>query len=111
MLTETHSVQRPQWTYVIDGDNWPCGPARKMTAEAYAGDPDGMVAYLARLMDQAAVDLGLDNPTRLYRRFIAWTLPDDQACRLCGKAGHDATPGMPPRLIPCEMAKYLKPDP
>jgi hypothetical protein len=60
-------------------------------------------------MAQAASDLGLADPTRLYRRFLAWTLPEDATCRLCGSASHDAIPGLPPRLLPCKVAERLQP--
>jgi hypothetical protein len=38
----------------------------------------------------------------LYRRFVAWTLPEDGVCRLCSGRGHDVIAGMSPRLVPCK---------
>jgi hypothetical protein len=70
-------------------------------------DRDALARHMAWLMSVAAVELRCSDPTRLYQRFLGWALPKDQLCRLCGKRGHDAIPGVPPRLIPCEIAARL----
>jgi hypothetical protein len=97
-----HRADRPLWTCALDRDEWPCLPARAGLVEAYRLDRPLLSAHLAVLMSQAAGDLGLADPTRLYRRFVAWSLERHRACRVCGRAGHDAVPGAPPRLVPCD---------
>jgi hypothetical protein len=62
----------------------------------------GVPDPLPYLMGQASAELWMTDPTRLYRRFVAWTLDKDAACRVCGKAGHDVLPGLPHRFFPCD---------
>jgi hypothetical protein len=97
-----HSVSRPAWTCDTCQQDWPCEPAQKTVADLHVDDHESLVEQMSRLMIWAADDLGLADPAKLYKRFLRWTLPKDHACRLCGKPGHDAVPGVPPRLIPCD---------
>jgi hypothetical protein len=73
-----------------------------MIGDLHAGDYESLARHMAKLMSQAADDLGPANPTKLYKRFIGWTPAGGHACRVCGKPGHDAVPGVPPRLVPCD---------
>lgn len=104
-----HRPVRPGWTCALDGEPWPCPPGRRNLADAHRGNPDQLTAQLVRLLVWAADDLRPADRTRLYRRFVAWTLPGDGACRLCGRGGHDAHPLLPPRLVPCDVAERLHP--
>jgi hypothetical protein len=97
-----HGASRPLWIYAVCADEWPCPPARSDILDRYADDWVGAARQMTRLMDLAATDLGVADPTRLYKRFVRWTLGPDRACRVCGEAGHDALPGVQPRLIPCD---------
>jgi hypothetical protein len=74
---------------------------RKLLREAYRSELDGLVIHMSRPLAWAAEELDPANPTRLYRRFVGWTFASGQVCRVCGKPRHDYTPGVPPRLIPC----------
>ncbi|WP_345627606.1 hypothetical protein [Rugosimonospora acidiphila] len=104
---EDHRARRPAWSCAIDAAPWPCPLAREALAGAYRHDPDRLVPHLATLIKLAASDLWPADPVLLYERFIAWALPVSLFCRLCGKPSHDAIPGIPPRFIPCEVAKRL----
>ena len=59
-----------------------------------------LAVHLSYLMGVAADDFGVADPTKLYRRFVAWSLPHGQVCPVCGRAGHTVLPGVPPRLAP-----------
>ncbi|GIJ48821.1 hypothetical protein Val02_57070 [Virgisporangium aliadipatigenens] len=83
---------------------WPCRPARAALLNGYP-DREQLAADLTRLTGVAAADLGVQPPPTLYRLFVGWALDPDRACRICGKPGHDATPGLPPRLIPCDKMR------
>jgi hypothetical protein len=107
MQTDTHRVQRPQWTCVTDGEPWPCDPARTMMAKGWGDDTDALAGMLTVLMGQAADELHQSDPTRLYRRFVGWVYGSGHGCRICGKRGHDVIPGVPPRLVPCEVAEWF----
>ncbi len=98
---EPHRARRPEWRCTTDGLPWPCEPGRRALRQQRADDPLALQIHMPRLMATAAGDLGLTNPTWLYRRFVHWTLDKDEACRICGKPGHTALPGLPPRLTPC----------
>jgi hypothetical protein len=112
-----HRADRPTWQCSTCGDHWPCEFACKLLADAYQGsyhgscqrsyqgDRIGLTRHLAQLMAVAAEDLGLADPTRLYRRFLGWTLDPDQRCRVCDRQGHDVLAGVPPRLIPCRQLR------
>jgi hypothetical protein len=95
-----HNLQRPQWTCHADGGDWPCELDRKLLREAYP-DADDLARYMLGLVVQAALELGVPE-AKLYRRFVAWTLPEGRVCRVCGRAGHDVLAGVPPRLFPCD---------
>jgi hypothetical protein len=95
-----HRPLRPQWTCAGDGQPWPCPLARFILAR-HAPDPEALARHLLALLQAAGEDLGV-SPSRLYRRFAAWTLPDDTRCRACGRSGHDVLPQVPPRLFPCD---------
>jgi hypothetical protein len=97
-----HEVSRPLWSCGTCHSDWPCEPAQKMIGDLHTGDDESLVRHVARLMGQAADDLGPANPTKLYKRFLGWTPVAGHACRVCGKLGHDAVPGVPPRMVPCD---------
>jgi hypothetical protein len=101
-VTIEHQVSRPSWLCGTDGEAWPCESARKLLSEAYRGEPDRLVRYLAHFMAQAATDLGVPGPALLYRRFMGWTLGPGEVCRVCGRSSHTVVTGLPPRLLPCD---------
>jgi hypothetical protein len=104
-----HRPVHPGWTCALDGEPWPCPPARRALTDAYRDNPDELTTQMVGLLVRAADSLRSADRTPLYRRFVAWTLPEDHACRVCGRAGHDADPLLPPRLIPCDVAERLHP--
>jgi rRNA maturation protein Nop10 len=69
---------------------------------AFGADSVGLSTLMAYLMGLAASDLNQPDPTRLYRRFVGWTLDDRDRCPACGRRGHAPVPGVPPRLCPCD---------
>jgi hypothetical protein len=103
-MTE-HRLGRPGWTCLADGDEWPCGQARKALLGHYGQDFEAAARHLLYLMgwapENAADALGVPAAT-LYRRIVGWTLPKEHTCRACGVRGHDVLPGLPPRLFPCK---------
>lgn len=104
---ENHRPCRPAWICAVDAAAWPCPTAREALIDAHRIDPDALSSHLSALLRQAASDLRPADPAHLYPRFIAWALSSDRACRLCGRSRHDAIPGVPPRLLPCEVANRL----
>lgn len=99
-----HRAERPLWSCTVDGAAWPCEAARRELLAQRSADPLALAVHLSYLMGVAADDLGVPDPTKLYRRFVAWSLPADRACRVCGRRGHDVLPGVPPRLAPWREA-------
>ncbi len=97
-----HAIARPGWTCETCHDDWPCESARKLIADAHIDDHDALVEHLTGILIRAADDLGLASPALLYKRFLRWALPTGQVCRVCERPGHDAAPGVPPRLVPCD---------
>jgi hypothetical protein len=73
-----------------------------MLAGAYGGGSLTLARHLADLMSLAVADLAVADPTKLYRRFLKWTLNKGVCCGACGKPGHAVIPGVPPRLVPCK---------
>jgi hypothetical protein len=65
-----HHPSRPQWTCMVDGDDWPCELARKTLVE-YHTDQQALTRQLVHLMSLAADDLRV-GPARLCRRFMTW---------------------------------------
>lgn len=104
-----HRAERPLWTCAVDGLAWPCEAARHALRQQYsAADPLTLAVHLSYLMGVAADDLSVSDQAKLYRRFVAWSLPADRACRVCGRRGHDVLPGVPPRLAPwCDAHESL----
>jgi hypothetical protein len=100
-LMTDHRIRRPQWTCLADGEAWPCENARQHLRNSFQGIEDVLAAHLATLMSAAADDLKQSNPAKLYRRFVHWALEEKGPCARCGKPGHRAVPGLPPRLFPC----------
>jgi hypothetical protein len=99
-----HTPARPSWICPQDGESWPCELARKQLAEIFLGSEDRLSAQMARLMGVAAHDLGLPDSSKLYRRFVRWTVDGAMLqCGRCGRSGHQALPGLPPRLFPCDL--------
>jgi hypothetical protein len=94
-----HNIQRPQWTCTVDGRDWPCSVAKRLLGDSHP-DVEQLSRHMLRLQAQAETELEL-GPPALYRRFVAWTLPEDAVCRVCGTSGHDVLAGIPPHLIPC----------
>jgi hypothetical protein len=72
-----------------------------MLSEAYRADPEALHRLMLVLLARATDDLCHADPTRLYRRFVGWTLDRDEVCRVCSKPRHTVLAGMPPRLFPC----------
>jgi hypothetical protein len=66
-----------------------------------------LTALLGKLMARAADELGLADPTDLYRRFLAWTIDVDARCGACGKANHTVVARLPPRLLPCDQLRGI----
>jgi hypothetical protein len=98
-----HAPEREWWLCRAGGSGWPCAPAR---AELEAAVADS-IGFMGHLMLIAAHDLGLGSqPARLYKRFLAWLAEGGKTrpCVRCGRAGHQALPGLPPRLFPCRFA-------
>jgi hypothetical protein len=94
-----HRPLQPEWICAGDGKRWPCMTAQTILL-AHQPDRETLARHLLHLAAEAAEDLNI-GPARLYRRFVGWALPDEAACRLCGRGGHDVLPGVPPRLLPC----------
>jgi hypothetical protein len=86
-----HRVSRPTWTCISDGADWPCEPARQQLVEAYQ-DRAALATLLGMLMARAADELGVADPTDLYRRFLTWTI---DATKLAGSAVVSGTPPWP----------------
>jgi hypothetical protein len=84
------------------GVDWPCEPIRPVLLKAHLEDRDEVQWHMTWLIPMAANELGVSDPAKLFRRFLGWTLEKDAACRVCGKAGHDFLPGVPPRLLSCD---------
>jgi hypothetical protein len=97
-----HRPERPEWYCGTCGAEWPCEGARKLLGELYLSDPDELARHMSRIMVWAARELPSTKPGLLYQRFVRWALPNDSRCRVCGKAGHDFTPGITPRMVPCD---------
>jgi hypothetical protein len=104
MTDQAHRPRRPEWTCVVDGENWPCATARRLMSEPHPDDPGKLALQMAQIMICAAEDLVPANPASLYKRFVAWTLPKGERCRVCQKRGHRFLLGIPPRMIPCPGA-------
>jgi hypothetical protein len=94
----------------VDGQEWPCAAARKSLTDAF-GDREDLARHMAVFLVMAAEDLRAAGPSGLYRRLIGWTLGRDEVCRACGKGGHTAIAGIPPRLVPCDELPTLIPSP
>jgi hypothetical protein len=77
-------------------------PARKQLGDAFFGNEAALAIKMAKLSNAAANDLGLADPSNLYRRFVHWIFTDPSPCGRCGKSSHRALPGLPPRLFPCD---------
>jgi hypothetical protein len=101
----SHRAERREWRCAICTGGWPCIPARKELKVLFESDPDGLTRHMLALMAYAVDELHVASPVTLYRRFVGWTLNPKLGCRMCAGGGHDATPGVPPRLIPCEIAE------
>lgn len=102
-----HAPEREWWLCRACGSEWPCAPARAELEAAVTVDLPG---HMAHLMQLAAHDLGLSNqPSKLYRRFLHWLTEGGktQRCGRCGRVGHQALPGLPPRLFPCRFDNEL----
>jgi hypothetical protein len=64
-----------------------------------------LARHMAWLQAAAALDLAIHEPASLYRRFVLWTSDEPGQCRRCGRSGHQALPGLPPRLFPCRLRR------
>ncbi len=102
-MTDPHQPSRPSWRCAEDGEPWPCSLARKQLREAFLDNEEELARHMAWLQVAAAQDLAIDEPARLYRRFVLWTSDEKTVCGRCGKPGHQALPGLPPRLFPCRL--------
>lgn len=98
-----HRPRRPQWTCVVDGDTWPCGPLRQLLLDHYGQNPEDAARQMLHLLAREhANELLGAAPAKLYGRFVRWALPEGTRCRVCGRSGHDVLPDLPPRLFPCD---------
>jgi hypothetical protein len=104
-VSNIHKPERPSWVCPEDGEPWPCELARKQLRELFLGNGERLAVQMAWLTDTAARDLALPDPAKLYRRFVWWALDDSSPCGRCGKAGHRALSGLPPRFFPCEFKR------
>lgn len=98
-----HTPERRWWVCRACGSEWPCAPAREELEAAVTADLAGFMGHLTLV---AAHDLGLDTqPSKLYRRFLHWLAEGGKTtpCIRCGRVGHQALPGLPPRLFPCRF--------
>jgi hypothetical protein len=102
-VSDPHGPQRPSWTCPRDGQPWPCEVVRKQLRTLFLANDERLAVQMAWLMDAAARDLRLPAPALLYRRFVWWTVDDRSPCTRCGKTGHRALRGLPPRFFPCEF--------
>jgi hypothetical protein len=107
-VSSEHRPVRPEWQCVTCNAEWPCDIARKLLGEVYQDEAAELARHMAGRMAHAADELGFADPAKLYKRFVGWTLAKDQACRVCGKPGHDFLPVIPPRLVPCD-GKVIEP--
>jgi hypothetical protein len=97
-----HRPERFSWRCREDGNEWPCGLARKALATAFADDGE-LSRHMARLQLLAAEELAVADPAKLYDRFVRWTEPAQVTCGRCQMSRHRALPGLPPRLFPCNL--------
>jgi hypothetical protein len=104
-VSDLHKPVRPSWHCSDDNEPWPCALVRKQLGETFLDSEDVLAVHMAWLMAAAARDLGLADPSKLYRRFVRWTAGDRAVCGRCGHTGHQALPGLPPRLFPCEFRR------
>jgi len=74
-----------------------------MLHETFLTQEPALAVHMSWLMHAATKDLALPDPAKLYRHFVAWTANNPGPCGRCGKPGHQALPGLPPRLFPCGM--------
>jgi hypothetical protein len=107
-VSDLHKPARPSWVCLEDNEPWPCELVRKQLGDIFLGNEGRLSAHMAWLMNAAARDLGLSDPSKLYRRFVRWTA-GDRMCGRCGRPGHQALPGLPPRLFPCEFRRGSNP--
>ncbi|MEN3306675.1 MAG: hypothetical protein V7603_2877 [Micromonosporaceae bacterium] len=101
-MRQEHLPERPKWQCMECAVDWPCEPVRPMLVSAHSGSRVAVQHHMAWLLVTAAGELSVAGPAKLFGRFLAWTLDEGQVCRVCGKAGHDFLPGVPPRLMPCD---------
>ncbi|MGI5180529.1 hypothetical protein ACQEVZ_29865 [Dactylosporangium sp. CA-152071] len=103
-MSAAHRVVRPSWTCAVDGLPWPCVEAQQALSSS---DPAALLQTMAKLMAIAQRELDGTDLATLYRRFLAWTLEPDQRCAICGSRRHAVTPGVPPRLVPCNGLRQV----
>lgn len=100
-MSTAHRVIRPLWMCAVDGQAWPCAPARTMILDLCGGRGTATQRHMAQLMAQTEAEIGVLDTGALYRRFVAWALAPGERCRVCESTQHAVIPGIPPRLVPC----------
>ncbi|GHJ16524.1 hypothetical protein [Micromonospora sp. AKA38] len=85
---QPHHPVRPVWLCRVDGQPWPCPPARAALLRDYDGDLVGLAVYLAVTLHDAVRDLYALNPDDapepavLWDRFLAWLDRSRRVARL-----------------------------
>jgi hypothetical protein len=100
LVTADRRAQRPQWTCRADCGDWPCPTARKLFADISPGRGSRSHGTHAATHGHRR-----HRPRRLRRLVVVppvrrMDAGAGRACRVCGRPGHDITPGVPPRLLP-----------
>lgn len=67
-----HAPNRPGWTCIEDGEQWPCDAAKRELRRLFAGKAVSFATYLTARLEQAAEDLHGIPQDDLLRRFVLW---------------------------------------
>lgn len=71
-----HVAERPSWRCRVDGEPWPCEPAKAALLREYKGFRVSLLLYLAACMAEAREDLAEQDsghaPANLTERFVSW---------------------------------------
>jgi hypothetical protein len=65
-----HLPGKPSWDCLVDGQPWPCDPAREAMARSMG--PTTLLTYLQVAFGEAAEDLPTTPAGELYERFLSW---------------------------------------
>jgi hypothetical protein len=67
-----HAPYRPEWLCLACGADWPCPTRKRQLCELFAGEPGGIVRYLASYLVDANTDLGHLSTIEVTDRFVGW---------------------------------------